>query len=48
MKFKVTYRTETGWLTSGIIESTLDEARVTAMDELPCCCEIENIEEIDE
>lgn len=46
MKFKVTYRNEFGALMSDFIESTLDEVRVAALDELPCCCEIENIEEI--
>lgn len=48
MKIKITYKTESGYTLVDTIECTcLDEARVTALDEIPCCVEIENIEVVE-
>lgn len=44
MKYKVTYYNEFGGLLSDIIEcDNLDEVRTTALDEIPGCCEINDI-----
>lgn len=45
-QFRITYRTEDGGLLQDTVECTsIDDARVTALDELPGCCEIDDIEE---
>lgn len=48
MKFKVTYKNESGYTMADVVEcESLDEARPTALDEIPCCVEIENIEPVE-
>lgn len=45
-QFRITYWTEDNSLLEDIVDAPcIDEARMTALDELPGCCEIEDIKE---